>query len=276
MPSSLLPPRHGWKHPAVTGRHHPRTARTPRTHAGRLSFVGRLFPSLRAPDAMPSSLLPPRHGWKHPAVTGRHHPRTARTPRNHTGCASLVHNRVQRVDLLQTSAFFPPCFPPANPPSPSHGFHSRSILLPVGSRFFCWAASSWLLWSSGGIIVVAMVFGRHHRGCYGNPFTVPPSLPSTKAARPTIYQSRPKNRLPLAHPPTSFHRRNFHSPLVLRGYYGRAVYIPLVAPRYARPLETKRTLISNLVGVCSTDINFRHLHQGNPDCAEVSDLVNES
>ena len=130
---------------------------------------------------MPSSLLPPRHGWKHPAVTGRHHPRTARTPRNHTGCASLVHNRVQRVDLLQTSAFFPPCFPPANPPSPSHGFHSRSILLPVGSRFFCWAASSWLLWSSGGIIVVAMAIRLPCRPpCH---LPKPPDLPSTKAAR---------------------------------------------------------------------------------------------
>ena len=82
---------------------------------------------------------------KMPAVTRRQHPRTARTPRSHAGCASLVRNKVQRGNRLQTRAFFPPCFPPAKPPSPSHGFHSRPSLLPVGLRFFLWAASSWLL-----------------------------------------------------------------------------------------------------------------------------------
>lgn len=141
----------------------------------------------------------------------------------------------------------------------SAGRHHRGF---YGRR----AASSWLLCSSGGICVVTMVV----------PSTLPPDLPTTKAARPTTYQSRPKNRLPLAHPPTSFHRRNVHSPLDLRGCYGRAVSFPLVAPRYARLLETQRTLISNLVGVCSTDINLRHLHQGNPDCAKDSEHVNES
>ena len=157
--------------------------------------------------------------WRHP-------PHTARS----------AAYRVQRGNRLQTPAFFSSLLPPTNPPYPSHGFHSRHILLPVGHRFFFWAASSLLLWSSGGIIVVTMVV----------PFTVPPDLPPTKAARPIAYQSRPKKRCPLAHPLTSYHRRNVHSLLVLRGYYGRAVCFPLVAPRFARLLESQRTLIITL------------------------------
>ena len=208
---------------------------------------------------------------KMPAVTRRQHPRTARTPRTHAGCASLVPNYGTTWQQITNTSLLSSLLSSHKPPSPSHGFHSRLILLPVGHRFFFWAASSWLLWSAGGVVLVAMVGGRRGRGYCDEPFTEPPALPFTKAARPAIYQSRPKKRRPTSQPPTSYQRRNVHSPLVLRGCYGRAVCFPLVAPRFARLLETQRTFIINPVGVCSTDINLRPLHLGNPEGTQVSE-----
>lgn len=188
----------------------------------------------------------------------------------------LYQIMVQRGNKLQTRAFFPPCFPPTSRPPPRTAFTLVSSFYQSATAFSfgrhhrgCYgrrAAWSWLLWSAGGVVVVTVMRRL-------------PSLPPCRlpeAARPAIYQSRQKKRRPTSLPPTSYQRRNVHSPLVLRGCYGRAVCFPLVAPRFARLLETQRTFIINPVGVCSTDINLRPLHPGNPECTEVSECVNES
>lgn len=99
-----------------------------------------------------------------------------------------------------------------------HPFTSRPPL-------FLWAAASWLRWSSGGGIVVAMVVGRRHRGYYVEPSTKAALHAFYHAALPASYQAARKSGvLSLYLLPRSF-RVSVRSPLGQRGCDGRAVVL---------------------------------------------------
>ena len=128
------------------------THKTPRLARGRA-----LLPAASAPSRrLPSLLIPPFGGGR-----SKGHglaPPEPFLPRKHPNSPTTQqHNKVQRGNVLQTSAFFslPARLPQILPPP-------RTAFILVASFY-----QSGTAFSMGGSVVVAMVVGRRHRGCYG-------------------------------------------------------------------------------------------------------------
>ena len=154
-----------------------------------------LLPAASAPSRrLPSLLIPPFGGGRSSGHSLA--PPAPFLPRKHPNSTTAQqHNKVQRDNVLQTSAFFslPARLPQILPPP-------RTAFILVASVY-----QSATAFSMGGGIVVAMVVGRRHRGCYVEPYTKA-ALHSLLPSRPPyLLPSRPKKRCPLALPSTSSH-----------------------------------------------------------------------
>jgi len=175
------------------------------------------FASHGAPEAVPSSLrpllllaaFPPCFFLPSAAAgavaTASHRPRLSSLANNPTAQHPNSTIRCNVATYYKHDPSFPSLL----------ASHKSTLLLarlsfswqPFTSRppLFLWAAASWLLWSSGGGILVTMVVGRRHRGYYVEPFTKA-ALHSLLPSRPPyLLPSRPKKRCPLALPTTSSH-----------------------------------------------------------------------